>query len=43
MQTYLAMQILAINDKDLAAKLKEDRVVKAKLVESDSKDIEVIL
>ena len=40
---YLAMQILAISDKDLAIKLKEDRIVKAKAVESDSKDIEVIL
>ncbi|HNW66891.1 MAG TPA: 5-(carboxyamino)imidazole ribonucleotide mutase, partial [Aliarcobacter cryaerophilus] len=32
-----------ISDKDLAIKLKEDRIVKAKAVESDSKDIEVIL
>ena len=40
---YLAMQILAISDKDLAVKLKEDRMVKAKAVESDSRDIEVIL
>src|SRR5574344_193090 len=40
---YLAMQILEISDKDLAIKLKEDRIVKAKAVESDSKDIEVIL
>ncbi|AYJ79463.1 5-(carboxyamino)imidazole ribonucleotide mutase [Aliarcobacter cryaerophilus ATCC 43158] len=40
---YLAMQILAISDKDLAIKLKEDRIVKAKAVETDSKDIEVIL
>ena len=40
---YLAMQILAITDKELAIKLKEDRIVKAKAVESDSKDIEVLL
>ncbi len=36
---YLAMQILAITDKELAIKLKEDRIVKAKAVETDSKDI----
>ena len=40
---YLAMQILAITDKELAIKLKEDRIVKAKAVETDSKEIEVIL
>ena len=40
---YLAMQILAITDKELSIKLKEDRIVKAKAVESDSKDIEVLL
>lgn len=40
---YLAMQILAITDKELAIKLKEDRIVQAKKVESDSKEIEVIL
>ena len=40
---YLAMQILAISDKELAIKLKEDRIVKAKAVETDSKDIEVLL
>ncbi len=40
---YLAMQILALEDKDLEAKLLEDRVLKAKKVESDSKDIEVLL
>ena len=40
---YLAMQILAITDKELAIKLKEDRIVKAKKVISDSKEIEVIL
>ena len=40
---YLAMQILAITDKELAVKLKEDRIVKAKAVETDSKDIEVLL
>jgi 5-(carboxyamino)imidazole ribonucleotide mutase len=40
---YLAMQILAINNKELAVKLQEDRIVKAKNVETDSKEIEVIL
>ncbi len=40
---YLAMQILAITDKELAVKLKEDRLVQAKKVESDSASIEVIL
>ncbi len=40
---YLAIQILAITDKELAVKLKEDRKIKEKAVESDSKTIEVIL
>ncbi len=40
---YLAMQILALEDKDLEAKLFEDRILKSKKVESDSKDIEVLL
>jgi len=40
---YLAMQILAISDSELAVKLKEDRIVQAKKVETDSKEIEVIL
>jgi 5-(carboxyamino)imidazole ribonucleotide mutase len=40
---YLAMQILAITDKELAIKLKEDRIVKEKKVETDSNEIEVIL
>jgi len=40
---YLAMQILALEDKDLEAKLLEDRILKSKKVESDSKEIEVIL
>jgi 5-(carboxyamino)imidazole ribonucleotide mutase len=40
---YLAMQIIAITDKELAIKLKEDRVVKEKKVENDSKEVEVIL
>ena len=38
---YLAMQILAISDKELAVKLKEDRVIKEKAVAIDSKEIEV--
>jgi 5-(carboxyamino)imidazole ribonucleotide mutase len=40
---YLAMQILAIMDKELATKLKEDRIVKEKKVVNDSKEIEVLL
>lgn len=40
---YLAMQILAISDDELSAKLKEDRILKAKKVETDSMGIEVIL
>ncbi|MCI0500409.1 MAG: 5-(carboxyamino)imidazole ribonucleotide mutase [Epsilonproteobacteria bacterium] len=40
---YLAMQILAITDKELAVKLKEDRIVKEKKVVIDSREIEVIL
>ena len=40
---YLAMQILAIEDEELAAKLKEDRILKAKKVETDSMGIEIIL
>lgn len=40
---YLAMQILSLQDEDLRQKLKEDRVIKAQKVESDSKSIEVQL
>lgn len=40
---YLAIQIMAITDKELAVKLKEDRIVKSKAVEVDSKSIEVLL
>ena len=40
---YLAMQILAISDQELAVKLKEDRIVKEKKVENDSKEIEVLI
>lgn len=40
---YLAMQILAIEDKELRVKLLEDRILKAKKVESDSNEIEVRL
>jgi len=39
----VAMQILAATDKELAIKLKEDRVVKEKKICNDSKEIEVIL
>jgi 5-(carboxyamino)imidazole ribonucleotide mutase len=37
---YLAMQILAIEDEELRIKLLEDRILKAKKVESDSLEIE---
>ncbi|EAJ9473189.1 5-(carboxyamino)imidazole ribonucleotide mutase [Campylobacter jejuni] len=40
---YLAMQILAIYDVDLAQKLKEDRFEKEKKLISDSKEVEVLL
>ena len=40
---YLAMQILALDDIDLATKLYEDRIAKAKKVELDSNEVEVIL
>ncbi|TLD81674.1 5-(carboxyamino)imidazole ribonucleotide mutase [Helicobacter sp. MIT 05-5293] len=38
---YLAMQILSLKNDELAGKLVEDRVMKAKKVELDSADIEV--
>jgi len=40
---YLAMQILALKNEELAIKLSEDRVAKAKKVEMDSLEIEKIL
>ncbi|MFY4724528.1 5-(carboxyamino)imidazole ribonucleotide mutase [Campylobacter jejuni] len=40
---YLAMQILAIYDVDLAQKLKEDRLEKEKKLVSDSREVEVLL
>ena len=40
---YLAMQILALKNEELAIKLSEDRVAKAKKVEMDSLEIEQIL
>ncbi len=40
---YLAMQILAITNEELAIKLQEDRIIQAKKVESDSKQIEVLI
>ena len=40
---YFAMQIMAISDAELASKLTEDRIVQAKKVENESKEIEVIL
>ena len=40
---YLAMQILALDNEELAIKLKEDRIAKAKNVEMDSMEIETII
>ncbi len=40
---YLAIQIMALNDDELKVKLQEDRISKAKKVELDSSEIEVIL
>jgi 5-(carboxyamino)imidazole ribonucleotide mutase len=40
---YLAMQILALNNDELAIKLKEDRIGKAKKVEIDSLEIETLI
>jgi len=40
---YLAMQILGLEDEELKSKLKEDRVLKAKKVETDSSSVESLL
>ncbi len=40
---YLAIQIMALDDDELKIKLQEDRISKAKKVELDSREIEVIL
>lgn len=40
---YMAVQILAIGDKDLAEKLLADRAAKVVQIEQDSKSIEVRL
>jgi 5-(carboxyamino)imidazole ribonucleotide mutase len=40
---YLAIQIMALDDDELRIKLQEDRISKAKKVELDSREIEVIL
>ncbi|MEA3370751.1 MAG: 5-(carboxyamino)imidazole ribonucleotide mutase [Campylobacterota bacterium] len=40
---YLAMQILALDNEELAIKLKEDRIAKAKKIEMDSLEIETII
>ena len=40
---YLAIQILALDDQELAKKLRDDRIAKAKNVETDSATIENIL
>ncbi|MDD5405521.1 MAG: 5-(carboxyamino)imidazole ribonucleotide mutase [Sulfurovaceae bacterium] len=40
---YLAIQIMALQDDELKVKLQEDRIAKAKKVELDSSEIEVII
>jgi 5-(carboxyamino)imidazole ribonucleotide mutase len=40
---YLSMQILAESNEELFIKLQEDRAKKAKQVEMDSKDIEILI
>ena len=40
---YLAMQILALDNSELAIKLEQDRIAKAKKVEMDSLEIETII
>jgi len=40
---YLAIQIMALGDDELRVKLQEDRVSKAKKVELDSSEVEVLL
>ncbi len=40
---FLAMQILALSDEELAIKLQEDKIAKEKKVEMDSLEIETIL
>lgn len=40
---YLSIQIMALQDDELKIKLQEDRIAKAKKVELDSSEIEVIL
>jgi 5-(carboxyamino)imidazole ribonucleotide mutase len=38
---YLAVQILAVEDPELQAKLEEERIAQSKKVELDSKEVEV--
>lgn len=40
---YMAMQILSLKDKALTEKLNQDRIEKAKKLEIDSREIEIIL
>jgi 5-(carboxyamino)imidazole ribonucleotide mutase len=40
---YLAIEIMALQDDELKVKLQEDRISKAKKVELDSSEIEIIL
>jgi len=40
---FLAMQILALSDEELAIKLQEDKIAKEKKVEMDSLEIETII
>ncbi|MBN2826155.1 MAG: 5-(carboxyamino)imidazole ribonucleotide mutase [Campylobacterales bacterium] len=40
---YMAIQIMALDDDELQVKLQEDRISKAKKVELDSSEIEILL
>ena len=40
---FLAMQIMALSDEELAIKLQEDKIAKEKKVEMDSLEIETLL
>ena len=40
---YLAIEIMALQDDELKVKLQEDRISKAKKVELDSSEIEILL
>jgi len=40
---YFAIQVMALGDDELRVKLQEDRISKAKKVELDSSEVEVVL